>query len=393
MADQLVGVPKGLQMFRAPVGLVVLFFVLVALCAMSANSEIIPSASRKLIFAPVSFNCPGKIESPIIEGFDGLLEDLSLVFSGVRGISFPATDLTGPTWKSPRHFERVKSISGADLVLTIRLRCSESNTVIYHVTARTLPENRLIASAQGSAGALHELRNSLIDEMLGILGLGDAIDSIHRTTAAVLDKYLQGNDVKNSLAARARLLREATRLDRGFSPAWTRLGEVELNLGEEGGEGFAQHFHAAERALKHALSGSPNAPAAVHALASVFMRTGRTAAAIETLRTGVERRPDSAVLHAKLGYAFRYAGMLDRSIAEYRLAQKLDSGFDNLVQCERQVIKALIYSGRSGAILRYVCCQGRWLVGRIRGRVPSGGARAAGRTHPTGRYPGTRQCQ
>ena len=89
-----------------------------------------------------------------------------------------------------------------------------------------------------------------------------------------------------------------------------------------------------------------DAPAAVHTLASVYMRTGRTEEAIETLRNGAEARPDSALLHAKLGYAFRYAGMLDRSIAEYRVAQKLDPGYDNLVQCERQVIKALIYAGR-----------------------------------------------
>jgi len=124
------------------------------------------------------------------------------------------------------------------------------------------------------------------------------------------------------------------------------LGEIERNLGEEGGESAAEHFDAAERALKEALSGSPDAPAAVHALASVFMRTGRTEAALDTLRAGIAARPDSALLYGKLGYAFRYAGFLDRSIAEYRLAQKLDSGYANLIHCERQVIKALIYSGR-----------------------------------------------
>jgi len=124
------------------------------------------------------------------------------------------------------------------------------------------------------------------------------------------------------------------------------LGEIERTLGEEGGESAAEHFDAAERALKEALSGSPDAPAAVHALASVFMRTGRTEAALDTLRAGIAARPDSALLYGKLGYAFRYAGFLDRSIAEYRLAQKLDSGYANLIHCERQVIKALIYSGR-----------------------------------------------
>ena len=84
-------------MFRAPFGIVVPFLALIPVCAVCATGDPIPIKSRKLVFAPVGFNCPGKNESTIIEEIDGLLEDLSLVFSGVRGVSLPVTDLRGRT--------------------------------------------------------------------------------------------------------------------------------------------------------------------------------------------------------------------------------------------------------------------------------------------------------
>lgn len=84
-------------MFTAPLGIVVL-----ALIAVCATGEPIPIKSRKLVFAPVGFNYPGKSESTIIEEIAGLLEDLSLVFSRRRGVSLPVTDLTGRTWQSLR---------------------------------------------------------------------------------------------------------------------------------------------------------------------------------------------------------------------------------------------------------------------------------------------------
>lgn len=117
-----------------------------------------------------------------------------------------------------------------------------------------------------------------------------------------------------SRASRARVLREVTCLDRDFAPAWTRLGAIELKLGEEGGDGFGGHFHATEHALKQAPLERPNEPVAVQALASVFMRTGQTAAAIGTLLAGLESRPDSTALHTKLGYAFLTQGCLTRQL-------------------------------------------------------------------------------
>lgn len=149
-------------MFRAPVGVVVFLFVLAPPCANSTANEVIPSGTKKLIFEPVVFNCPGKLESPVIESVDAILEDVNLVFSGVQGVSVSSTEFTGSNWKSAQDIERMKAISGADVALTIHLRCSGSNTINFDVAARVLPEYRLVGRAEGSAGGLRDLRDSLV---------------------------------------------------------------------------------------------------------------------------------------------------------------------------------------------------------------------------------------
>ena len=139
---------------------------------------------------------------------------------------------------------------------------------------------------------------------------------------------------------------EVAELDDDVALVQVKLGEAELRRGEEGGQDAKKHFEAAERALNEALSLAPESPLAIHALSSVYMRTGRTEAAAELLRNGVVANPSSARLRAKLGYVFRYAGLMDPSITEYRTSQRLDARFENRIAGERQIIKALIYSGR-----------------------------------------------
>jgi tetratricopeptide (TPR) repeat protein len=135
-------------------------------------------------------------------------------------------------------------------------------------------------------------------------------------------------------------------LDKRFALARARYGEAELKRGEGGGPDAQKHFEAAERALNEALSVAPESPLAIHALSSVYMRTGRTEEAAEILKSGVARNPGSARLHAKLGYVFRYAGMMGQSVAEYRTSQRLDASYENRIAAERQIVKALVYSGR-----------------------------------------------
>ena len=99
-----------------------------------------------------------------------------------------------------------------DVALAIRLRCDGDEAVNYSVAASRLPDGALIARAEGKTGKdLLILRDPLLDDILGILDLREAIDGIDRTSRAVLQLYLQGSDATaKSPAARALLLKEAT---------------------------------------------------------------------------------------------------------------------------------------------------------------------------------------
>ena len=87
---------------------------------------------------------------------------------------------------------------------------------------------------------------------------------------------------------------ESVQVSSRSAEEWTRIGESELKRGEEGGPAATAHFEAAEHALDKALSLEPELATALHALASVDMRTGRTEDAADLLKRGVVARPDAA---------------------------------------------------------------------------------------------------
>ena len=124
--------------------------------------------------------------------------------------------------------------------------------------------------------------------------------------------------------------------------AWLELGKAELARAQAGdGERYA----VAERALDRAQALQPDAAPTLHALASLYMRTGRPELAATVLLRGIRVHPDAAELHSRLGYVYRYAGLLDDSIAQYRIAQHLDDTSGNVASAEAQIVKAFIYQG------------------------------------------------
>lgn len=135
--------------------------------------------------------------------------------------------------------------------------------------------------------------------------------------------------------------------DRGAA-TWLELGKAELASAQAGD---VARYAAAERALDRAQELQPDAVPTLHALASVYMRTGRPEQAASILLRGIRVHPDAAQLHSRLGYVYRYAGLLDDSIAHYRIAQRLDAGPGHVASAEAQIVKAFIYQGDYGQAL------------------------------------------
>ena len=311
-----------------------------SLIAVTSAEEAPLSANLIVVLEPIKIECAGaSTEIPV----RGLQADLALSLEWAAGIA--VSEIEGHVPGLNAEGLPVKSIRPADngIKVSADLECIEGDRVNYDVVATRFSDGKEVSRATGTAGiGLAAIRDALLDAVFRVVGKVGAVDAADRASSATLNLYLTGIDAS---PVDIGLLLQATERDGDFAPAWIRLGEGELRLGEEGGVAATAHYQAAERALNRALSVRPGQPRAVHALASVYMRTGRTAQAIRLLVDGIGMRPDSAKLHAKLGYALRYAGLFQRSIAEYRLAQRLDGAYSEWIQFERQIIKSHIYSG------------------------------------------------
>lgn len=117
-----------------------------------------------------------------------------------------------------------------------------------------------------------------------------------------------GTDTAADLARRRELLEESVKLDADFAPALAALG-------------------------------------------SIYAKTGKSEESVALLNRALKISPKTPAFHSTLGYVYRYAGLLDESIAAYRQSQRLDASLTNLIDTEEQITKALIYKGDYRAAL------------------------------------------
>jgi tetratricopeptide (TPR) repeat protein len=83
-------------------------------------------------------------------------------------------------------------------------------------------------------------------------------------------------------------------------------------------------------------------------LANLLVDTGKVEAAVPLLRDAVKNNPNSAALYWELGYAYRFAGMLQESVAECEHAIQIDP----LVKGNGAVLNSYLYLGEYDKFLR-----------------------------------------
>src|SRR5688572_5269694 len=107
--------------------------------------------------------------------------------------------------------------------------------------------------------------------------------------------------------------------------------------------------------------GVAESPDAVEQRAVALMGRGDMESAAAMLRSAIDVEPGAAILHARLGYVYRYGGLMDASISAYRRAQALDASPEAMISTEGQIAKSLIYLGDlDGAIASHRRIDG-WL--------------------------------
>jgi len=136
------------------------------------------------------------------------------------------------------------------------------------------------------------------------------------------------------------MLEKSTEIDPNYAPAWAFLGASYTSDAafEFGGR---EQYRRAQAAYERALAIQPSQLDAQIFLANLLVDTGKVEQAVPLLRDALKTNPNYADVHWELGYAYRFAGMLNESVAECERARQIDP----LVKSNGSVLNAYLYRG------------------------------------------------
>ena len=163
------------------------------------------------------------------------------------------------------------------------------------------------------------------------------------------EDYLRGIDLYslNQFASAIEMLERATIIEPNYAPAWAHLGRAyttNASLQFGGREDYGNAQAAYEKAI--ALN-----PAAVEPriyMANLFTDTGRVEQAVPMLRSVLQDSPNNAEAHWELGYAYRFGGMLNESLAECERARENNPQ----VKVNSSAMNSYLYLGEYGKFLQ-----------------------------------------
>jgi DNA-binding winged helix-turn-helix (wHTH) protein/TolB-like protein len=155
--------------------------------------------------------------------------------------------------------------------------------------------------------------------------------------------FLQGLDFhgQHKFPLAIKMLEKSTEIDPNYAPAWAYLG-ASYNSDAAFELGGREQYRRAEAAYERALALRPNLLDAQMFLANLLVDTGKVEQAVPLLRDALKTNGNNAAAHWELGYAYRFAGMLDESVAECERARELG----RLVKGNGSVLNTYLYLGQ-----------------------------------------------
>jgi DNA-binding winged helix-turn-helix (wHTH) protein/TolB-like protein/Tfp pilus assembly protein PilF len=161
--------------------------------------------------------------------------------------------------------------------------------------------------------------------------------------------FLRGADLhgRHNFPLAIKMLEKSTEIDPNYSPAWAYLGASYTSDAafEFGGR---EQYRRAQAAYERALAIQPSQLDAHIFLANLLVDTGKVEQAVPLLRDALKTNPNHAGVHWELGYAYRFAGMLNESVAECERALQIDP----LVKANGSVLNTYLYLGEYDKFLR-----------------------------------------
>lgn len=137
--------------------------------------------------------------------------------------------------------------------------------------------------------------------------------------------FLQGVDLyqTNRFKTALERLEESVKLDKQFALAWAHLGRA-YSASAAFQLGGTADYQKAQAYYDKALELNPDQIEAHIFKANLLTDTGRAAEAVPLLRDVMKANPNLAEAHWELGYAYRFGGMVQESIAECETARRID---------------------------------------------------------------------
>ncbi len=139
--------------------------------------------------------------------------------------------------------------------------------------------------------------------------------------------YLRGVDLyaRGEYGVAIKMLEKSAEIGPKYALTWAYLGrsytaDASFQFGGQ------QQYAKAQAAFEKALSLQPAQIEAHIYIANLFTDTGRVEQAVPLLREALKTNPNHAEIHWELGYAYRFAGELQESVAECERARELDPG-------------------------------------------------------------------
>src|SRR5499425_1814024 len=161
--------------------------------------------------------------------------------------------------------------------------------------------------------------------------------------------YLRGVDLygQNKFLLAIKMLEKSTEIDPNYAPAWAYLG-TSYTADAAFEFGGREQYRRAQAAYERALAIRPSQIDAQIFLANLLIDTGKVEQAVPLLRDALKTNPNHAAAHWELGYAYRFAGMLNESVTECEGARRLDP----LVKANSSAFNTYLYLGEYGKFLR-----------------------------------------
>jgi len=161
--------------------------------------------------------------------------------------------------------------------------------------------------------------------------------------------FLRGVDLhgQHKFPLAIKMLEKSTEIGPSYALAWAYLGASYTSDAafELGGR---EQYRRAQAAYERALAIQPSQLDAKMFLANLLVDTGKVEQAVPLLRDALKVNANYAPVHWELGYAYRFAGMLDESVAECERARQIDP----VVKANGSVLNSYLYLGQYEKFLR-----------------------------------------